>query len=266
MSLMMPETRATPTTRTRQSLSLHAPAVEARDLWFGYGKGNPVLRGVDFSAAQGRITMVLGASGGGKTTLLKLLKGLIAPQQGTIRVLDRPLVAAPGAGRLDPAVAYIPQQLGLVRMLSVLENTLTGALGRVGTLQSLVKLWPRDTVAQAHETLQLLGIGHKAREKVYALSGGERQRVAIARALMQEPALILADEFVSQLDPVTTEEIMDVMREIARYGVALVMTTHELDVVSRYADRVVVLRGGEKVLDCPAAEAGRDDLALTIKA
>ena len=240
-------------------------ALEARDLWFSYAKGRPVLQGVELSAAPGRITMILGASGGGKTTLLKLLKGLVAPQRGTVTVLGRPIAPCARGGRLDARVAYIPQQLGLVRNLSVLDNVLAGALGRTGTLPSLLKLFPRATAAQARATLAMLGIGHKAQEKVYALSGGERQRVAIARALLQEPSLILADEFVSQLDPVTTTEIMDVMRNIARRGVALVMTTHELDVVTRYADRVIVLRDGAKVLDCPAAEVSADDLAAMIK-
>jgi phosphonate transport system ATP-binding protein len=243
----------------------HPLAIEARDLWFSYARGRPVLQDVSFGAAQGRITMILGASGGGKTTLLKLLRGLAVPQRGEIDILGAPLARSAGGRRLDRRVAYIPQQLGLVRNLSVLDNTLTGALGRVGTVASLVKLWPRSAVEQAHETLRMLGIGHKAHEKVFALSGGERQRVAIARALMQEPSLILADEFVSQLDPVTTTEIMDVMRDIAARGVALVMTTHELDIVSRYADRVVVLRGGEKVLDCPAAEVGAAELGAMIK-
>lgn len=239
-------------------------AIEARDLWFAYGKGQPVLRGVGLAAAQGRITMILGASGGGKTTLLKIMKGLVRPGRGEITVLGRSRPAA-GGGRLDPTIAYIPQQLGLVRTLSVLDNTLTGALGRVGTVPSLLKLFPRPVVEQAHETLRILGIGHKAHEKVANLSGGERQRVAIARALMQEPTLILADEFVSQLDPATTTEIMETMRAVAQRGVALLMTTHELDIVSRYADRVVVLRNGEKVLDCPAAEVSTEDLAATIR-
>lgn len=240
-------------------------AVEASGLWFTHGKGRAVLQDVSFAAAQGRITVILGASGGGKTTLLKVLRGLATPQRGEISVLGRPVLRVAGGRRLDRRVAYIPQQLGLVRNLSVLDNTLTGALGRVGILASLVKLWPRSAVEEAHDTLEMLGIGHKAHDKVFALSGGERQRVAIARALMQQPGLILADEFVSQLDPVTTGEIMDVMRTIAGRGVALVMTTHELDVVSRYADRVVVLRGGEKVLDCPTAEVSASDLATMIK-
>jgi phosphonate transport system ATP-binding protein len=242
-----------------------SPVVHAADLWFSYRRGRPVLKGIDLEAAAGQITVVLGVSGGGKTTLLKLLKGMLAPQRGRVTLFGRPLRPAARTGRLDPRVAYIPQQLGLVRSATVLENTLTGALGRVGTLPSLLHLYPHDIVAQAHATLDMLGIAHKAHERVYALSGGERQRVAIARALLQDPRLILADEFVSQLDPVTTREIMDLTRTIVRRGVSLIMTTHELEIVTRYADRVVVLRDGEKVLDATAAGLDIVALAATIK-
>lgn len=240
-------------------------AVEARDVWFGYAGGRPVLKGVSLAAAQGAITVVLGASGSGKTTLLKLIKGLLVPGRGSISVLGRPPASGRRGGHLDERVAYIPQQLGLVRSLSALDNTLTGALGRTATLPSLFKLFPRQCVGQARETLDVLGIGHKADEKVYALSGGERQRVAIARALMQRPRLIVADEFISQLDPVTSREIMEIMRGIAACGVSLVMTTHELEIVSRYAQQVVVLRDGEKVVDSPAQDVGVTGLGRVMK-
>lgn len=239
-------------------------AVEARGLWYSYGGGRPVLRGVDLRAERGAVTMILGASGCGKTTLLRLIRGLSVPRQGEVSVLGRP-VRASASGRLDPRIAYIPQQLGLVRGLTVLDNTLMGALGRTGTLASLVKLWPDSTVEQARGILRTLGIEHKARERAFALSGGERQRVAIARALMQEAPVILADEFVSQLDPTTTGEIMQIMREVAAGGVTLIMTTHELDLVSRYADRVVVLRAGAVVLDQPAVALTNTELARTIE-
>ena len=237
-----------------------------RDLWFGYADGRPVLKGIDFAAEAGRITMVLGASGSGKTTLLKLVKGLLRPSRGTISVLGDPPGAASRGGKLNPRVAYIPQQLGLVRGLTALDNALTGALGHVGTVPSLLKQFPRGYVEQARETLAALGIGDKADEKVYCLSGGQRQRVAIARALMQQPRLILADEFISQLDPVTSIEMMEIMRGIAERGVTLVMTTHEMGIVDRYAARVVLLRGGEKILDCPAREALPEELGVLMKA
>jgi phosphonate transport system ATP-binding protein len=193
--------------------------------------------------------MILGMSGSGKTTLLKLCKGLLAPRSGTVRVLGEPVAAAPGRGQLDPRVAYIPQQLGLVRTMSVLENVLTGALGRVRGLASVAGWLPEAERKRAEELLGRLGIRSKASEKVFALSGGERQRVAIARALMQDPRVLLADEFISDLDPVTTETIMAVVDGIARDGVTVVMTTHEMEVVRDHAGHVVVLRDGAKVMD-----------------
>jgi len=213
----------------------------------------------------GEITMIVGPSGSGKTSLLKLAKGLLRPQRGTIEVMGAPLPRVSVRDSLDPRVAYIPQQLGLVRNLSVLDNVLSGALARVDAALSLLKLFPTDCLEEAGATIKSLGIGHKANEKLYALSGGERQRVAIARALMQQPRLILADEFMSQLDRVTSREIMRIMQGIADRGVAVVVTTHELEIVGRSSDRVVVLRDGEKVLDTDAASVGVDDLETVIR-
>jgi phosphonate transport system ATP-binding protein len=241
------------------------PALEFRGVIFAYPGHAPVLRELSLVVEQGALVMVVGASGSGKTTLLKLAKGLLPLEGGEIFVLGQP-VRWPGAcGRLDRRVAYIPQHLGLVRTLTVLDNTLIGALGRAGLLRSLLHRFPPQIVQQAREVLDALGIGAKAEERVYRLSGGERQRVAIARALMQQPRLILADEFISQLDPATAAEIMQAMRRIADSGVALLVTTHDFDIVGRFADRVVVLREGKKVLDCPAHEVPVEELTLSLR-
>ncbi|MEX1254737.1 MAG: ATP-binding cassette domain-containing protein [Dehalococcoidia bacterium] len=222
------------------------PALVARDLWFSYDGRAHAVRGVDLAVPHGAMTMVLGRSGSGKTTLLKTLHGLLHPQRGSVTV------GANGGG-LRHRIAYVPQTLGLVRNTSALENALTGALARVGTVRSLLRLFPKSTVEQAKGTLASLGLGDKLNKQVYALSGGERQRVAIARALMQEPSVILADEFVSQLDPVTAEEILDMMRRIAADGVSFLITTHETDIVAKYADQVIVMREGAIVHDSRAA-------------
>jgi phosphonate transport system ATP-binding protein len=247
-----------PGTTGRTVAALDPAALRVHDAWLSYVPGRPVLRGVSLEANGGAVTMILGMSGSGKTTLLKLCKGLLAAQRGEVRVLGKPVVAAQRRGRLDPRVAYIPQQLGLVRTHTALDNAAAGALSRVGTVPSLLKLVPESEVRQARELLARLGIGDKADEKVYSLSGGERQRVAIARALMQQPRVLLADEFISDLDPLTSAEIMAIVRDIVASGVAVVMTTHEMDVVRGHADHVIVLRDGEKVFDAqgvPEAEA-----------
>lgn len=242
---------------------LYSLGVEAQDLWFSYSRSQYVLKGISLRV-EGGITMILGISGSGKTTLLKLIKGLLKPQEGTIHLLDDRTPRKVGRD-LSRQVAYIPQHLGLVRSLTVMDNALTGALGRMGTLASLLKVFPKEWVEEAEEVLETLGIRHKLQDKVYDLSGGERQRVAIARALMQRPRLILADEFVSQLDPVTTLEIMDIFKEISSKGVTLLVTTHELDIVFRYGDRIMVLRDGEKVLDGAAAQVTPEAVSLVMR-
>jgi len=223
--------------------------VEAHDLWFSYDGRSYVLRGVELTVPRGQMTMILGRSGSGKTTLLKVLKGLLRPQRGSVQLFGGPFVNGSGPAH---SVAYVPQTLGLVRSMTALENTLAGALNRTGTLRSLLRSFPKHTVEEARACLASLGLADKMNERVYHLSGGERQRVAIARALMQRPSLILADEFVSQLDPVTTEEILAMMQGIAHSGVGLLITTHETDVVANYADRVIVMRQGSVIHDAPA--------------
>jgi phosphonate transport system ATP-binding protein len=248
-----------------RAVSSEAAALEMSDVWFGYSRERQALKGVNLIALPGKVMMILGVSGGGKTTLLKLAKGFLAPQRGSVTALGRQVASRAGTRRLDPRVAFIPQHLGLVRGRTALENTLTGALGRVGALRSLLGLFPRECQVEARRTLESLGVAHKAGERVSHLSGGERQRVAIARALMQRPQLLLADESVSHLDPVTGAEIMELICTATRGGVTVVMTTHQLELVSRYADRVVVLRDGEKALDCAVADADEGDLRRILK-
>lgn len=239
-------------------------AAALHDVEFGYGRSHAVVRGLHLDFRCAEVTMIVGASGGGKTTVLKLLLGLVSAQRGSVEVLGERLGRASRTKRLDPRVAYIPQQLGLVRSRTVLENVLVGALHRTGSARSLFGQFPRETVSRARAVLATMGIAEKAARRVDSLSGGERQRVAIARALLQAPEILLADEFVSQLDPGTTDLVMAQVVALARTGTAVIMTTHELDVVQRYADRVIVLRDGVVALDSAVAETGRDAIARAL--
>ncbi|MBI2822421.1 MAG: ATP-binding cassette domain-containing protein [Acidobacteria bacterium] len=220
-------------------------ALDIQGLWFSYIPDRWILRGVSLSLPAGSICMILGPSGSGKSTLLKTITGILRPSKGLVRV------NAGGDGR---RIAYIPQTLGLVRNMTALENTLIGALGRTPTLPSLIKMFSAEDVCEAKRILAMLRIPQKADEPVYNLSGGERQRVAIARALMQRPLLVLADEFVSHLDPLTTREIMQCVAEIANRGVGFLITSHEVDLVARFGNSAVFLKRGEIVHECPASE------------
>ncbi|MBI2828239.1 MAG: ATP-binding cassette domain-containing protein, partial [Acidobacteria bacterium] len=206
--------------------------------------------GIDLAVTPGSICMILGPSGSGKSTLLKVIKGLVPPTAGTLSLFGERVRGAPdprSGAALRRSVAWIPQNLGLVRNMTVVDNVLIGTLSHVGTLASLIGTFPAGLREEALATLESLGIRSKAEERVFNLSGGERQRVAIARALMQHPRLVLADEFVSQLDPLTTREMLEIVTSIARTGVTFLVTSHEVELVAEYGDRVVVLRDGRKI-------------------
>lgn len=219
------------------------PAVVVDGVRFAHPGAAPLLKGVSFTVPAGCFAL-LGPSGAGKTTLLKMLAGFLRPQQGRIRVLGHPLER-----RMPPElrrqVGYIPQQLGLVRGLTALENTLLGFLGSHGGLGPLLGRFPPAAVRQAEQYLAWLGLANKAGEQVMHLSGGQRQRVAIARTLMQAPRLILADEFVSDLDLVSAGHILGLMRQLcAEKGFTLIMSLHDLELVRGFADQAAVLKEG----------------------
>ena len=222
--------------------------VRAENLWHAYPGKPPVLHGVSLEVPEGGFWAIYGPSGAGKTTLLKLLAGLLGLQRGQVELLGHTLV--PGNGRVPQGlrrqVGYIPQQLGLVRSLTALENVQLGALGRNGHWGALLGLFAKEEVARARECLALLGMEHKAGEKVFRLSGGERQRVAIARTLLQGPRIIFADEFVSDLDLPRAVQVLETMRDLGRrQGLSFVVNLHDAEGMQECADEILVLKGGK---------------------
>ena len=170
-----------------------------------------MLKDVNLDIPEASFVGIIGPSGSGKTTLLKIVAGFLRPTRGTVSVLGQPRSGTvPRSVR--KRVGYIPQQLGLVRGMTALDNALMGSFGRVGGLRSVLGFMPQDERREALGWLNRLGIGDKANEKVFRLSGGQRQRVAIARTLMQRPAIIFADEFVSNLDQPRAAEIIQLLK------------------------------------------------------
>lgn len=220
-------------------------ALRAEGLWFAYRETDWILKDVCLSVPNGQITIIMGPSGTGKTTLLKILAGILAPSRGHVEVLNQD-IAKHSQRSLASLIGYIPQQLGLVRNLTALENVLMGALGRCGSGSALLGLFPGEEVKKAHAALDLMGIAHKANEKVFRLSGGERQRVAIARTLLQHPRMVVADEFVSDLDMALALEILSrIRRAAAQEQITFVMSMHRQGLVREFAENVVTLREGQ---------------------
>jgi phosphonate transport system ATP-binding protein len=238
-------------------------ALHAERVWFSFRNHNWVLKDVSLAIPAGKHTVIMGPSGIGKTTLLRVLAGLLKPNQGQVRVFGHPTEELKPR-ELSALVGYIPQQLGLVRNLSALENVLMGALGRLADSRALLGLFPRDEIEKARAALEMMGIGDKSSEQVFRLSGGERQRVAIARTLLQHPRIVVADEFASDLDLALASEILTRIRRAAEQEqITFIMSMHRMGLARQFGDAVLALKNGElvpgfignEILETPSIEA-----------
>ena len=228
-------------------------AVSAR-----YARSALVLRNIDLVVPLGGCVAVTGPSGGGKTTLLRVVLGLVPPEAGAV---ERPCLAHCTNGRSCGGVGYIPQNLGLVRNLTVLENVLLGALPRLSWWRSVVGRFPGEEVARAEQALAAVGLDGRGGSRVEALSGGQRRRVAIARALVQRPRLLLADEFLAELDRGCANEMIALVNQLrAETGVTVLFVEHDVDTACRMAERIVVLADGQTMCELDAREVARSGL------
>ena len=225
--------------------------VQMNDISASYDSKNYVLKDIRMSVDRGSNYAIVGQSGSGKSTLLRLINGMMNPSKGKIMVdYQTPNTSDKKFKSLMHKIGYIPQNLGLIKNSTVLENILIGALPRVGGFNSFFKRFSDLEIDNANKILKQVGLQDKENRKIYMLSGGEKRRVAIARALVQKPEIILADEIVSELDHVTAREIMDVLAEAqATMNLTAIMVHHDLQLALEYADRVAVIKEGEKILE-----------------
>jgi len=207
----------------------------------------PVLRDVSLEALPGEVTILIGANGSGKSTLLKCVAGLLRPE-GTIR-LNGAIRSEPGNDKIGPQIGYLPQDNASRAVLTVFEAVL---LGRIQSLSWRVE---REDLILAHTVLEELGMEKLASRFLGELSGGQKQMVWIAQALVRQPKILLLDEPLSGLDLRHALEILDLIQAITRQrGITTVISLHDLNLVARYADKVVVLAGGRsQVFGEPAA-------------
>ena len=205
----------------------------------GYDHDNPLVRVPDLTIYSGEIVAITGSSGVGKTTLLRTIAGLVKPISGTIRVCDATLPSKPTRG----SVGYIPQRLGLVKHASVRHNVMLGA--RAGHTNSLSLLPSKEVVEHTEYSIERMGLADKSDEPIRRLSGGQQRRVATARTLAQAPKLIMADEFLSELDEETLESVMSEVTGFVRSsGAALIVVEHDVSRAKSMADRLLVIDDG----------------------
>ena len=208
------------------------------------GKAGPVraVDGLSLDIAQGEVFGVIGYSGAGKSTLVRLINALELPDSGDVVVDGRSLTQASERElrRARTGIGFIFQQFNLWSSRTV--------AGNVGYPLRVAKWSRQRREERVAELLEFVGLADKARQYPDQLSGGQKQRVGIARALATSPALLLADECTSALDPETTRDVLDLLRRInTELGVTIVVITHEMSVVSYLCDRVAVLDAGKVV-------------------
>lgn len=226
--------------------------LEVQHLHKRYPNGTQALTDVNFRVNDGEFLVVIGLSGSGKSTLLRCINRLIEPTEGKIIWDGVDVTAASGAElrRIRRHIGMVFQQFNLVKRSKVVTNVMAGRLGYVNPLTSLLGIWPRAEKERAHRALERVGIADKANARADALSGGQQQRVGIARALMQEPKLILADEPVASLDPVLSHSILQYLEQLNREEkITVICSLHFLDLVHRYATRVIALKDGQLVFE-----------------
>ncbi|WP_417516097.1 phosphonate ABC transporter ATP-binding protein [Minwuia sp.] len=231
--------------------------LEVRGLTKRFGSRVVAVDDVSFEVPEPKMIGIIGRSGAGKSTLLRIVNRLAPASEGEVLVDGRNVLTLTGAEKRawQRDCAMIFQQFNLVPRLNVVTNVMLGRLNGHGFLRSLFSIFSEADVERALAALDRLGISDQALQRAETLSGGQQQRVAIARALTQNPQMILADEPIASLDPLSAEIVMKSLREIhERDGLMVLCNLHTLDTARACCDRVIGMREGQLVFDGAPSE------------
>lgn len=234
----------------------HTGAIQIQHLIKEYRPGQPVLKGIDLSIPATGLTSIIGPSGTGKSTLLRCINRLIDPSTGAILVqiegkqVNMAQLQGSALRRARRHIGMVFQEYNLVDRLTVMENVLTGRLGYLSAWRAWRRKFDARDFTEAQQLLDEVGLGDFAHRRADALSGGQRQRVGIARALMQRPAVLLADEPTSSLDPKTSIEIIQLLRaQGVQRNIPVMVNIHDVELARKFSDRIVGMTGGHVVYD-----------------
>ena len=234
------------------------------DKWFG---DLHVLQDIELTIHRGEVVVVIGPSGSGKSTLCRTINRLETIDKGTISLDGQPLPAeGKELAKLRAEVGMVFQSFNLFAHKTILENVTLGPMKVRGVKKA-------DAEKRGLELLDRVGIAHQAQKYPAQLSGGQQQRVAIARALAMDPKVMLFDEPTSALDPEMIKEVLDVMVDLAKQGMTMVVVTHEMGFARTAADRVVFMADGaiveentpEEFFTNPQSDRAKDFLGKILK-
>jgi len=211
------------------------PVLRGEGLCKSYGK-RPVLRNVTVEVAGGEIVGLLGPNGAGKTTTFSIIVGIIRPDQGKVTYNDEDLTNFPMYQRARKGVTYLPQEPSVFRKLTVEENVLA--------ILETLPLSVAERRARSEQLLSDLGISRLAKNRADSLSGGERRRVEISRALVMSPAFMLLDEPFAGIDPLSVVDIQDIILQLRKRGIGVLLTDHNVRETLSICDRAYILSDG----------------------
>ncbi|UQS86860.1 phosphonate ABC transporter ATP-binding protein [Nicoliella spurrieriana] len=238
------------------------PAIAFKDVQKVYDSGTIGLKDINLEIQKGEFIAVVGLSGAGKSTLLRSINKMHDITSGDILIDGKSIVnyKSKKLRALRRNIGMIFQNFNLVKQRTVQRNVLNGRVGFYPTWKSVLGLFSKADKNKAVESLKTVNLLDKLYTRTDQLSGGQQQRVAIARTLMQDPKIILADEPVASLDPVTSEAVMDDLKNLnEQLGITVVVNLHSVELAMKYASRIIGLRSGQLVYDQPINNVSNGD-------
>lgn len=229
--------------------------IEFKNVTKIYPNGFKALKNVNLKIEQGEFVAIIGLSGAGKSTILRCINRMHDVQEGSVIVDDVDVNTLHGKElrKFRRKVGMIFQSFNLVSRSTAIKNVLTANVPDMPFIKVLLGIFSKQQKMDALKALDKVGILDKAYTRCDQLSGGQQQRVALARTLNQNPKIILADEPVASLDPITAKQVMeDFVRINKEYNISILLNIHHIDLALKYCDRVLGVRAGEIVFDGPA--------------
>lgn len=208
-----------------------------------YGNGAPALNNLNLNIEEGDFVFVVGASGSGKSTFIKLLLKELDPTEGSIVINNTDLgkLKSRGIAKYRRGIGVVFQDFRLLMDRDVYSN--------IAFAQHVIGVEPKHIKKNVARVLELVGLSEKYRSNPSELSGGEQQRVALARALVNEPKILLADEPTGNLDPENSWEIMHLLEKVNEQGTTVIVVTHNMEIVDEMKKRVITMKKGVKISD-----------------
>lgn len=237
--------------------------IEFKNVSKRYPNGFEALKHIDLTIEQGEFVAIIGLSGAGKSTLIRTINRMHDITSGTLTVDGTDVMSLHGKSlrSFRRRIGMIFQSFNLINRTTVIKNVLTAFVPDLPWWRATFGIFTREEKMKALEALDKVGILDKAFVRADQLSGGQQQRVALARTLAQNPQIILADEPVASLDPVTAKQVMDDFKRINKeMNISVLINIHHVELALQYADRVVGIRAGEIVYDGPVNRVDQEVL------